>query len=112
MNSKNKRPEDARAFAEAVANHQGYTVNPDAAFVDALAIGLASNYNRYGYYLCPCRDGDGEREADEDIICPCVYNIPDQREYGHCFCALFMTKEFARSGKDPVPIPERRPGGF
>lgn len=112
MNAEHKTPENARAFVSAVAAHQGFSLARDEKFLDAISKGLAENYNRYGYYLCPCRDGEGEREADADIICPCDYNLPDQKEYGHCFCGLFLTKAFAESGKPPASIPERRPGGF
>ncbi len=109
MNQKNKTPEQAQQFIRAVARHQGWAVNPDDGFVADLADGLARNYGRYGYYLCPCRDGDGDRREDADIICPCTYAVPDQQEYGHCFCGLFLTREFAAQGPEPQPIPERRP---
>jgi len=112
MSSKKKSKEDARAFIEAVAKHQSWELNPDPAFLDDLSSGLAQNYNRYGYFLCPCRDGDGERSTDQDIICPCRYAIPDQEEYGYCYCGLFLTKEFRESGEEPRPIPERRPDSF
>jgi ferredoxin-thioredoxin reductase catalytic subunit len=112
MSSRRKSTEDARRFVESVAQHQGWALHPDTEFLSDLVSGLAHNYNSYGYYLCPCRDGDGERAADRDIICPCVYARPDQKEYGHCFCGLFLTKEFAASGQSPRPIPERRPAGI
>lgn len=112
MNAKHKTSEDARLFIDAVAAKQGWAVNPDAGFVNQLAVGLAANYNRFGYYLCPCRDGDGERSADDDIICPCDYARPDQAEYGHCLCGLFLSPEFAESGQQPASIPERREGGL
>ncbi|MFW5800698.1 MAG: ferredoxin-thioredoxin reductase catalytic domain-containing protein [Spirochaeta sp.] len=106
---KKKDPQDAHRFVTSVAAKQGWAINPDPDFLQSVEKGLALNYNRYGYFLCPCRDGDGVREADRDIICPCDYNIPDQKEYGHCFCGLFLSKEFAASGKPVQPIPERRP---
>jgi len=109
MNNKRKEKKDAAAFIQAVAHHNGWETHNDPEFVDDLADGLAKNYNRYGYFLCPCRDGDGERSEDADIICPCVYAKPDQKEYGHCYCGLFLTREFAQSGKEPSSIPERRP---
>jgi len=112
MSAARKTPQNALEFIRAVAKHQGWDVNPDDEFLSDLAHGLAQNYNTYGYYLCPCRDGDGERDADRDIICPCDYAVPDQKEYGHCFCGLFLTKAFARSGETPRPIPERRPDSF
>ena len=104
-----KTAQDALTFIHRVAAHNGWEVNPDTEFVADLAAGLALNYNRYGYFLCPCRDGEGSRELDRDIICPCDYNIPDQREYGHCFCALFYTPECAARKEAPRQIPERRP---
>lgn len=107
--SRKKTAQDARLFIERVAQHNGWAVNPDRQFVDDLAEGLAVNYNRHGYFLCPCRDGDGERERDRDIICPCDYITPDQQEFGHCFCGLFLTPEFAVKNEAPTQIPERRP---
>ncbi|MFP4376848.1 MAG: ferredoxin-thioredoxin reductase catalytic domain-containing protein [Spirochaetales bacterium] len=112
MSSKEKSKDDGHAFIHAVAKHQGWALHPDPAFLDDLAAGLAQNYNRYGYFLCPCRDGDGERSADKDIICPCVYAVPDQEEYGHCYCGLYLTQEFRASGKEPRQIPERRADSF
>ncbi len=106
-----KTVQDAHTFIRRVAEHNGWAVNPDTEFVGDLAQGLAVNYNRYGYYLCPCRDGDGIRQHDRDIICPCDYNVPDQQEYGHCFCGLFLSPEFAAQHKAPVQLPERRPYG-
>ena len=108
MSSRSKTTRDARRFMEAVARHQGWALNPDEEFLGDLADGLARNYNAYGYFLCPCRDGDGTRDADRDIICPCDYAVPDQQDYGHCFCGLFLTPEFAARGREPQPIPERR----
>jgi ferredoxin-thioredoxin reductase catalytic chain len=112
MNARHKTPKDACRFIVAVARKQGWAVNRDREFVSALAEGLAKNYNRFGYYLCPCRDGDGERELDRDIICPCDYVPADHDEYGHCLCGLYLAKSFAESGAEPASIPERRPGGL
>ena len=107
--AKIKTLEETRRFTRMVAEHQGWKLNRDTEFLESLVEGLTSNYNRYDYYLCPCRDTGGGREADKDIICPCVYCKPDQEEYGHCFCALYLTKEFHASGAEPAGIPERHP---
>ncbi len=104
-----KTDADTRRFAEMVSSHQGWKLNGDPAFLETLIRGLTANFNRYGYYLCPCRDTAGSRERDQDVICPCVYCPPDLEEYGHCFCALYLTEEFSASGKEPSGIPERRP---
>ncbi|MHA1168721.1 MAG: ferredoxin-thioredoxin reductase catalytic domain-containing protein [Candidatus Hodarchaeales archaeon] len=92
-----------------VAKKQGWKLNPDEELVDLLVDGLMINYNRYGYFSCPCRDATGDREKDRDIICPCDYCRPDQQEYGHCYCGLFLTPEFYESGNTALYIPERRP---
>ncbi|MFP4373073.1 MAG: ferredoxin-thioredoxin reductase catalytic domain-containing protein [Spirochaetaceae bacterium] len=109
MPAKEKTLDDTRRFASMVAEKNGWKLNPDTDFLEDLVAGLTENFNRYGYYLCPCRDGTGEREKDRDIICPCDYNVPDQKEYGHCFCALFFRPDYLEAGGEPQSIPERRP---
>lgn len=99
---------DTAQFAEMVANKQGWVVNPDKEFTASLLEGLTTNWNRYGYYLCPCRDSDGSREADAAIICPCRYSFGDIERYGHCYCALYLSKTFAQLEKSPEAIPDRR----
>lgn len=103
-----KTYDDTAKFAAMVANKQGWTVNPDKEFTDSLLEGLTTNWNRYGYFLCPCRDTEGSREADAAVICPCKYSFGDIDQYGHCYCALYLSKEFAESGKTPNAIPDRR----
>ncbi|WP_455382018.1 ferredoxin-thioredoxin reductase catalytic domain-containing protein [Salinispira pacifica] len=110
MSDKRKKSrEETEKFVHMVAEHNGWALNPDRQFLDTLIDGLNVNFNRYGFYQCPCRDSWGDREKDSDIACPCVYNVPDQKEHGHCFCGLFLTREFADSGRTPGQIPERRP---
>lgn len=90
--------------------HNGWALNNDETFVGRLIEGLTKNYNRYGFYQCPCRDSwDGDRAKDSDIICPCSYCRADIEEYGHCLCGLFMSPDFADSGAPVRRIPERRP---
>ena len=105
----NKTKEDAQKFTEMVAKKQGWKLNRDNDFLNTLFEGFATNFNRYGYYCCPCRDSDGSKELDKDIICPCDYCRPDMEEFGHCYCGLYLTQEFFKSGKEPIGIPERRP---
>jgi len=103
-----KGVKDSKLFTEMVAKHQGWELHRDEKLIQILREGLATNWNRYGYFSCPCRLADGEREMDKDIICPCVYAKPDIEEYGHCYCGLYSSKEFFISKKQPVSIPERR----
>lgn len=103
-----KTLDQTRVFTEMVAAKQGWALNADPDFYGTLVDGLTKNYNRYGYYLCPCRDTEGSREADKPAICPCVWSRADIPEFGHCFCALYLSKDFAASGKEPRAIPDRR----
>lgn len=100
--------EQTRRFIERAAERNGWVANPDTTFTETIAEGLTTNANRFGYYLCPCRDGDGDRKADRDIVCPCVYAPKDIAEYGQCFCGLFLSPEKAEQNPEVRQIPERR----
>ena len=67
------------------AEFAGYRLNPDRDFTLVIVDGLLRNQERYGYMLCPCRIGEGEKEKDLDIICPCDYRDSDLDEYGQCY---------------------------
>lgn len=99
---------DAKLFVTMVATQQGWELNRDQEHLEIIIEGLAKNYNRYGYFSCPCRDASGNREKDRDIVCPCRYCRPDQEQFGHCYCGLYLTKEYFATGKEPSSIPERR----
>jgi ferredoxin-thioredoxin reductase catalytic subunit len=103
-----KTLQDTRKFADMVTAKQGWELNPDAEFTDSLLEGLTINWNRYGYYLCPCRDTEGSREADADLLCPCSYAKADIADFGHCYCALYMEAGFSSGGGTPGGIPDRR----
>jgi len=92
-----------------VQEPKGYFFNNDMEKVFELLQGLLVNKERYGYMACPCRLASGSRDKDRDIICPCVYRIPDVKEYGSCYCSLYVSKEW-NQGKIPHEyVPERRP---
>ena len=92
-----------------VQEPKGYYFNKDKTKVFELLEGLLVNRDRYGYMSCPCRLASGDRERDKDIICPCAYRDDDIREYGSCYCNLYVSKEW-NEGKIPhQPVPERRP---
>ena len=52
--------------------------------------GLLSNLKKYGFYHCPCRDTD------------------DIKEWGQCFCGLYVSREFYTNKTELGSIPERR----
>lgn len=88
---------------------KGYFFNKDKKKVFDLLEGLLLNRDRYGYMCCPCRLAAEDREWDKDIICPCVYREADVKEYGSCYCNLYVSQEW-NEGKIPNRfVPERRP---
>jgi ferredoxin-thioredoxin reductase catalytic chain len=92
-----------------VQEAKGYYFNQDKERTFELLENLLINKTRYGYMACPCRLASGNREWDKDIICPCVYREPDVKEYGSCYCNLYVSQEW---NEDEIPheyVPERRP---
>ncbi|EKD35440.1 MAG: hypothetical protein ACD_75C01910G0001 [uncultured bacterium] len=60
---------------------------------------------------CPCRLASGEIASDRDIVCPCAYRPADVREYGSCYCGLYVSSDWNDGVVDHVYVPERRPPG-
>jgi len=88
---------------------KGFFFNKDKERTLGLLEALLINKERYGYMGCPCRLLSGDRDKDQDILCPCVYREADVREYGSCYCNLYVSKEW---NEEKIPIeyvPERRP---
>jgi len=91
-----------------VQEPRGYFFNRDKEYVTQLLEALLTNKDRYGYMACPCRLASGDREKDKNIICPCVYRESDVKEYGSCYCNLYVSREW---NEDKIPhayVPERR----
>ena len=92
-----------------IQEKNGYFFNRKRETVFELLKALLINKDRYGYMGCPCRLASGDKEKDKDIICPCVYREPDVREYGSCFCNLYVSKEWNEGKIEHRYVPERRP---
>ncbi len=92
-----------------VQEAKGYYFNKNREKVNELLEALLINKERYGYMACPCRLSSEDREADKDIICPCVYREPDVKEYGSCYCNLYVSKEWNDEIIPHQYVPERRP---
>lgn len=92
-----------------VQEAKGYEFSADKERTFELLEALLVNKERYGYMACPCRLAAGEREKDQDIICPCVYREPDVKEYGSCYCNLYVTREWNEGKIERTYVPERRP---
>ncbi|QJB57827.1 ferredoxin-thioredoxin reductase catalytic domain-containing protein [Pseudodesulfovibrio sp. zrk46] len=103
---------DAKTLFENLKKLQepkGYYFNEDMDMTMPLIESLLTNKERLGYMACPCRLANGEFEADKDIICPCTYREEDVKEFGACFCALYVSKEYNEGTVEKNVVPERRP---
>lgn len=99
--------EKLEAYVRQVATHRKWTLNGDQEFTQGIIEGLTSNAVKLGYPLCPCRESVGNRQDDQDIVCPCSYAQEDIVQWGQCFCGLFLSKD--KSIHEVSSIPERRP---
>jgi ferredoxin-thioredoxin reductase catalytic chain len=101
--------DQVRQRAEMDARTNGCYLNPDKDFLNDLFSGLKTNEERYGYPLCPCRLATGKFELDRDINCPCDYRDPDVKEFGACYCALYVNRDISEGKIQIKPVRERRP---
>ena len=91
------------------AESQDIRLNKDKPFVMDILRGLLANEARYGYRSCPCRLAWVEKEKDADIVCPCVYRDPDIKDFGSCFCGLYVSADWNEEKIAHRQVPERRP---
>ena len=91
-----------------IQESKGYFFNKDLDLVFELLEALLLNKKNYGYMACPCRLASGDRDHDRDIICPCDYRAADVKEYGACFCALYVSRELKQGQRRAEYVPERR----
>lgn len=88
---------------------KGYYFNKDKEWVLSILSDLQVNKERYGYSSCPCRLATGDREKDRDILCPCVYRAQDVKEFGSCYCNLYVSQDWMNDKIPHTYVPERRP---
>ena len=103
------KPEELIEMLRKVQEPKGYFFNSDGERTLELMEALQLNRERYGYMVCPCRIASGDRESDRDIICPCEYREADVKEFGSCYCNLYVSKEWNEGGIPRPAVPERRP---
>lgn len=101
--------DDLYDMLKKVNEAKGYYFNGEKEKTFELLRSLIINKKRYGYMACPCRLASGTREKDRDIICPCIYREPDVREYGSCFCSLYVSADWYTGKIKRREVPERRP---
>ena len=101
--------EGMNKYVKQVAEKNNWILNKDDQTLNELIDGLVNNKKNYGYQSCPCRLASGKRDLDRDLICPCDYAPEDIKEYGACYCNLYMSLNFYDKGRDYINVPERRP---
>jgi len=92
-----------------VQEAKGFFFNKDKDRVLEILQDLLVNKERYGYMSCPCRLASGDREKDRDIFCPCAYRADDVKDYGSCYCNLYVSREWNEGKIEHNYVPERRP---
>ena len=97
------------ATLKALQEPKGYYFNKDTELVMGRLEQLLAVKAKEGYMRCPCRIGNGQYEHDKDIICPCVYREADVKEFGSCFCGLYVSKAWNEGDVPHAIVPERRP---
>lgn len=106
------KPEELFEKLRPIQEKQGNYFNVDMDMTLPLLESLLTNKERYGRMTCPCRLAQEDYEKDKDIICPCVYREPDLKEFGACYCGLYVTKEWNDGTIEHNYVPERRPGSM
>jgi ferredoxin-thioredoxin reductase catalytic chain len=101
-------PEQLGETLRKVQEPKGYFFNKDQEMVLELMASLLTNKERYGYMVCPCRLPAGDRDQDKDIICPCAYREQDVKEYGSCYCGLYVSQDWNEEKIPHEYVPERR----
>ncbi|HPK54384.1 MAG TPA: ferredoxin-thioredoxin reductase catalytic domain-containing protein [Smithellaceae bacterium] len=102
-------PEELYTTLKKTQEPKGFFFNRNKSWVLSILKDLLINKERYGYMSCPCRLATGNRGNDRDIFCPCIYRPDDVREYGSCYCNLYVSPEWNEGTIERKYVPERRP---
>ncbi|MEQ8253485.1 MAG: ferredoxin-thioredoxin reductase catalytic domain-containing protein [Smithellaceae bacterium] len=102
-------PDELYEMLKKVQEPKGFFFNKDKDRVLEILQDLLVNKERYGYMSCPCRLASGDREKDRDIFCPCAYRADDVKDYGSCYCNLYVSREWNEGKIEHDYVPERRP---
>ena len=102
--------EGMKEYIGMVCQKNNWILIKDQIMFKDLINGLVDNKKSYGYQSCPCRLASGNRDLDRDLICPCDYASDDVKDFGACYCNLYLRSDFYETIKaEFVNIPERRP---
>jgi ferredoxin-thioredoxin reductase catalytic subunit len=102
-------PTELYEMLKKVQEPKGFFFNRDKDWALTILNDLLVNKKRYGYTSCPCRLATGDRDKDRDIFCPCAYRQEDVKEYGSCYCNLYVSREWNEGKIEHRYVPEKRP---
>ena len=83
--------EDALSRARAMADENGYVLNPDGERVEKVVGLMTENHVSAGKYYCPCKQSH-PLNPETDVVCPCPQWREEIAADGHCFCRLFYRR--------------------
>ena len=102
--------EGMKEYIGMVLQKNNWILIKDQSMFNDLINGLVDNKKSMGYQSCPCRLASGNRDLDRDLICPCDYASDDVKEFGACYCNLYLRPDFYDTFKtEYINVPERRP---
>lgn len=102
--------EGMKEYVGMVCQKNNWILNKNQDAFNDLIDGLIHTKKNYGYQSCPCRLATGNRELDRDIICPCDYAPDDVKEFGACYCNLYLRLDYYETiNAEFVNVSERRP---
>ncbi len=78
-----------------IANDLGYVLNSDQERVKKVVEKIATNFESYGDYFCPCKQKNQPPVIGVDVACPCQQLKDEIQKQGHCHCRLFFSPENA-----------------
>lgn len=102
-------PEALLEALRASEEPKGFYLHADAEHCLETAASLLDNLEKYGYMCCPCRLATCCQDKDADMVCPCLYRDEDVRDFGACYCTLFVSAEHKDDPNFFPEIDERRP---
>ena len=95
---------EARALKDRLAGCLAdgeFRFHPEEKIVQRVLGGLLRRLATTGKAYCPCRMLTNRAELDEKIVCPCAFHEEEILGQGHCYCRLFVARDF-------VPGADRR----
>ncbi|WP_018154033.1 DUF3422 family protein [Methanothermococcus thermolithotrophicus] len=86
----NKKLQEYYKIVKNFSEYQGYYLNPDKDYCLRVLDAQLKN-EKNGFKYCPCKLGD--------ILCPCNERDKEIELYGHCFCGLYVSKDYVKKWK-------------